>query len=98
MKNLMKKNLVFVFALFVATTTMSFKLAEQRNADDFWFEVGTDGESIGSLTSAPSVSDACRHPNPNDICKVNLNTSTPPETVSDAIGDGSYQGSVSRTP
>lgn len=98
MKNLVKKNLVGVFALLLALGTMSFKLVEQSKADDFWFEVESDGQTIGSATSAPNPGDACRHPNPNDICKVNLNTSSAPATVSAAMANGSYQGSVSRTP
>lgn len=98
MKNLIKKNLVGAFALLLALGTMSFKLVEQNNAEDFWFLVDTDGQTIGGSTSAPSPGDACRHPNPNDICKVNLNTSSAPATVSAAMTNGSYQGSVSRTP
>lgn len=96
MKNLVKKNLVVAFALLIAISTMSFKLAGQRNADSYWFEVGTDGQTIGGMTSAPAPVDACRHPNLDDICKVNLNTDEPPATVADAISEESFLGAVSR--
>ncbi|MET3129221.1 putative component of viral defense system (DUF524 family) [Arcicella rosea] len=98
MKNLMKKNLLFVFALFIATSTMSFKLAEQRNVVDYWFAVDVDGDTIIGSTDAPSPVDDCNEENSSNLCKIRLNTSSAPATVTQANASNLVTGDAHRTP
>jgi hypothetical protein len=74
MKTFLKKNFIWVFALALGFTTMSFKAWEQNTLTYFWYPVGTDGYTITSstpLAGQPNTSH-CQASNPATVCAIEV--------------------------
>ena len=91
MKTFFKKNLIWMFALVVGIGSMSFKVVEKNLTSTFWYEVQSDGTSIGGQTN-PSACEGSGTP-----CAVEFNRDhSIPATLSEAQSDPGYLGMVEK--
>ncbi len=90
MKTFVKKNLIAVFALLMSIGTMSFKMVEKSNQDEFWFEVA--GDTIGD----PMEPQSCPEGYTNPCAIVFSSTEDIPATVQEGREHGDYVTEVNK--
>lgn len=74
MKTFLKKNLVWVFALVLGLTTMSFKVMEKNNQTVYWFVV-SGGNTVTNTEMAENQT--CQNQGPACAIAFNRNTDIP---------------------
>ena len=92
----LKVNMMMVAAIAIATATMSFKLNSNSVADG-WYAVHTDEETILGPTNAPLTTDECRTSKSTELCKIQVQGSEAPSSVSQAREDDMIQSEAFRS-